>query len=116
MIALEHGSTTCTKPLGAQERLDSLDTYRGLTMLLLALTVPHYDWASRIAQAYPNSRVTTTLMRQFDHVDWQGIVLWDMIQPSFMFMVEVSLVYSCNARVRRGHTWWLYKRQIFLRI
>jgi len=86
-------------------RLDSLDTYRGLTILLLALTVPNYDWAARIAEAHPDSSWIQALMRQFDHVEWPGIVLWDMIQPSFMFMVGVSLVYSYNARVRRGHTY-----------
>ena len=44
-------------------------------------------------------------MNQFEHVEWQGIVLWDMIQPSFMFMVGVSLVYSCSSRARRGQSY-----------
>jgi predicted acyltransferase len=86
------------------ERLYSLDTYRGLTMMLLAFTVPYYDWASDIAAAHSNSSLLGKLLAQFDHVPWQGLVLWDMIQPSFMFMVGVSLVYSCNSRLRRGQS------------
>lgn len=88
----------------AAERLYSLDTYRGLTMILLAFTVPYYDWASNIASAYPDSPLVGTFLSQFDHVAWQGLTLWDMIQPSFMFMVGVSLVYSCSSRLRRGHS------------
>lgn len=86
------------------ERLYSLDTYRGLTMMLLAFTVPYYDWAGRIAVEYPDSPFIGTFLAQFDHVAWQGLSLWDMIQPSFMFMVGVSLVYSCSSRLRRGHS------------
>jgi predicted acyltransferase len=88
----------------SSERLYSLDTYRGLTMMLLAFTVPYYDWASNIATSYPDSSLVGKFLAQFDHIAWQGLVLWDMIQPSFMFMVGVSLVYSCNSRLRRGHS------------
>lgn len=87
------------------ERLYSLDTYRGLTMLLLAFTVPNYDWAEQIAAAHPDSSNVHALLSQFEHVDWQGIVLWDMIQPSFMFMVGVSVAYSYASRSRRGQTY-----------
>jgi predicted acyltransferase len=38
----------------------------------------------------------------FDHVPWSGGVLWDMIQPSFMFMVGVAAAYSCAKRLERG--------------
>lgn len=84
------------------DRLYSLDTYRGLTMMLLAFTVPYYDWANRIATEHPHSWLLGKVLEQFDHVAWQGLALWDMIQPSFMFMVGVSLVYSCSSRLRRG--------------
>ncbi len=92
------------EPRVANERLYSLDTYRGLTMLLLAFTVPNYDWAANIAAENSGSWFVESLMWHFEHVAWQGLALWDMIQPSFMFMVGVSLVYSCHARQRRGHS------------
>ena len=97
-------------PSAVGERLNSLDTYRGLTMILLAFTVPNYDWAARIATKHTDAPLLARFLRQFDHVEWQGLVLWDMIQPSFMFMVGVSLVYSCNSRLRRGHS---FARMLF---
>jgi heparan-alpha-glucosaminide N-acetyltransferase len=47
-------------------------------------------------------------------VEWAGCGLWDLIQPSFMFMVGVSLPYSLAARRAKGdgfnqlmlHTLW----------
>ncbi|MEM8946306.1 MAG: DUF5009 domain-containing protein [Planctomycetota bacterium] len=85
------------------ERLESLDAYRGLVMLLLAFSAVNWDWMYAIEAAYPDSTLLKQLLRHFDHVDWEGIVLWDMIQSSFMFMVGVSLAYSYGSRQRRGH-------------
>src|SRR5437762_9204801 len=45
------------------------------------------------------------IARWFDHVPWQGGVFWDLIQPAFMFMVGVSMPYSCAARAARGNGW-----------
>ena len=35
---------------------------------------------------------------QFEHKAWQGCSLWDLIQPSFMFMVGVAVPFSCAKR------------------
>lgn len=90
---------TATAPPSSPQRLESLDVYRGLTMLLLALTAANWGWQEPIAEAYPWLR---SLLDQFEHVAWRGLTLWDMIQPSFMFMVGVSLPYSYASRKRRG--------------
>jgi predicted acyltransferase len=103
-VAAKVESTRETLLPASGERLYSLDTYRGLTMMLLAFTVPYYDWAGNIVAAHPHSPLLATVLAQFDHVTWQGLALWDMIQPSFMFMVGVSLVYSGSSRLRRGHS------------
>lgn len=92
------------QPLPA-DRLQSLDVYRGLVMLLLAFSAVHWDWMHAIQVTYPDSALLQQLLRQFDHVEWEGIVLWDMIQPSFMFMVGVSMAYSYSSRQRRGHSY-----------
>ncbi|TWT92883.1 hypothetical protein Pla108_40230 [Botrimarina colliarenosi] len=81
------------------QRLASLDVYRGVTMLLLAFTVPNWGWQEPIADAHPWLR---PLAEQFEHATWRGMTLWDLIQPSFMFMVGVSLPYSLASRKRRG--------------
>lgn len=83
----------------AAQRLASLDAYRGVTMLLLAFTVPNWGWEQPIADAHPWLRPLTD---QVEHAEWRGLTLWDMIQPSFMFMVGVSLPYSYASRKRRG--------------
>ena len=38
----------------------------------------------------------------FDHVPWEGLVFWDLIQPAFMFMVGVSMPFALAARTARG--------------
>ena len=40
----------------------------------------------------------------FDHVPWQGGVFWDMIQPSFMFMVGVAMPFALARRRELGAT------------
>ncbi len=94
-----------TSELGPSDRLLSLDAYRGLVMLLLAFTAVHWDWMVPIVKANEGSLLVKGFLEQFEHVEWQGIVLWDMIQPSFMFMVGVSMAYSYLSRERKGHSY-----------
>jgi len=87
------------------ERLLSLDAYRGIVMLLLVFTAAHGDWMVPIEHAFQDSPWMLGLLRHAEHVEWQGIVLWDMIQPAFMFMVGVSMAYSYVSRQRQGHSY-----------
>lgn len=57
------------------------------------------------AKNFPDSRVWQFLGYQFDHVPWVGCVFWDLIQPSFMFMVGVSLPYSYSRRLETGDSY-----------
>src|SRR6185295_11197067 len=79
-------------------RLVSLDTFRGLVMLLMASDGLRFG---EVAQHYPDSRIWQFLARQSDHVRWQGCTLWDLIMPAFLFMVGVALPFSIASR-RRG--------------
>ena len=45
------------------------------------------------------------LFQQLDHVRWRGRVFWDLIQPSFMFLVGVSMPFSYSRRRARGDHW-----------
>lgn len=85
--------------LNSAKRLASLDVYRGLTMLLLAFTVPNWGWQEVLAEEHSWLR---PLADQVEHAEWRGLTLWDMIQPSFMFMVGVAVPYSYASRKRRG--------------
>lgn len=85
--------------LFAASRLVSLDTYRGLVMLLMASDGMRFG---QVARNFPDSRVWQFLARQSDHVRWQGCHLWDLIMPAFLFMVGVAVPYSIASRRRRG--------------
>src|SRR5918911_709330 len=68
---------------------------------LPAVTTPVPDRAERP----PASRLLSFLGHQFDHVPWVGCAFWDLIQPSFMFMVGVALPYSFASRRNRGESY-----------
>lgn len=53
----------------------------------------------------PESIFWQRVRYQFSHVEWSGCAFWDMIQPSFMFMVGVSMAYSYINRQERGDSW-----------
>jgi predicted acyltransferase len=83
---------------GGGGRLFSLDVYRGLVMTLLVAegarvyeTLHELDvpWARPIA-------------KQFMHAPWSGLTFWDLVQPAFMFIVGVSMVFSMRKRAERG--------------
>lgn len=94
-------------------RLQSLDLFRGLVMFLLVaggtglygaltdLTTEGTFWASLVAQ--------------FDHHPWDGLRFWDLIQPYFMFIVGVAMVYSIYRRWDRGDSWDQTFRHIIVR-
>lgn len=82
-------------------RLVSLDAYRGFIMLAMVSGGLGFP---AVAHAYPDSPFWQFLGYQSDHVAWTGCAFWDLIQPSFMFMVGVALPYSHASRVAKGQT------------
>jgi heparan-alpha-glucosaminide N-acetyltransferase len=80
------------------KRYVALDAFRGFIMLLLASEgfgfafLRHDPTWGRVAG-------------WFDHVPWEGAVFWDMIQPSFMFMVGVAMPFAMARRTEAGATW-----------
>ncbi len=82
----------------ASDRVLALDAFRGFTMILMVsggfgiLQLRDYSWIAPIAY-------------QFDHEPWEGMRLWDMIQPFFMFIVGTAMVWSFDKRWAKGETW-----------
>ncbi len=62
--------------------------------------------AANVLEHNPDSRLWQNVHYQFEHTEWVGCSYWDMIQPSFMFMVGVSMAYSYAGRKRRGDSYW----------
>jgi len=87
-----------------QERLKSLDAYRGFIMLVMASGgLGLYEVARK---HFPDDEVWQTIGYHFHHVSWLGCAFWDLIQPSFMFMVGVAMAYSYAARQSHGQPYW----------
>jgi predicted acyltransferase len=81
------------------ERLVSLDAYRGFIMICLA---GNGFGLYKTFRDFPTESWQLQLALQFEHVPWVGCGFWDLIQPSFMFMVGVALPYSLAKRAATG--------------
>src|SRR5262249_2992160 len=80
-------------------RLASLDAYRGFIMLAMASG----GFAlARVARNFPGDPVWQFLGFHTDLVAWVVCSFWDLIQPSFMFMVGVAIPSSYASRKARG--------------
>src|SRR6187200_2776566 len=101
MVASSPTSTeapTGTETTTEHRRYLALDAYRGFIMLLLASE----GFGFSMLKGDPTwGRVAGW----FDHVPWEGLVFWDLIQPAFMFMVGVAMPFAFAARAARGDTW-----------
>lgn len=82
-------------PLG---RLESLDAFRGFTMILLVSG----GFGLSYLIGYP---YLGFLAKQFTHHPWHGMYFWDLVQPFFMFIVGVAMPFSFARRWERGDTW-----------
>jgi len=88
---------------GLPPRLLSLDAYRGFIMLVMASEGFGFP---QVAKKLPESATWQRLGYHFSHVQWLGCAFWDLIQPSFMFMVGVAMAYSYAARAAKGQPYW----------
>jgi len=113
-------------PPSASSRLASLDAYRGFVMFLMAAELlalpaladklfpwPNGGWPqfwiwpwhwSDCPEGWPTSWIWHMLSFNSEHVQWGGLSLHDLIQPSFSFMVGVALPFSIASRIARGQS------------
>src|SRR5579884_1324777 len=86
-------------------RLISLDAYRGFIMLVL---ISGAKWFGdgfgivEVARHFQGNGMWQFLAGQFSHVEWQGCSFWDLLMPSFIFMVGVAMPYSYSSRLAKG--------------
>ena len=102
-------------PTASEQRLLSLDAFRGFIMLLMASSG---FGVVQMAAAHPGS-VWELIKPQFVHQAWQGCSLWDLIQPSFMFMVGMAVPFSHAKRREHGQSffgmaWHALSRSVLL--
>jgi predicted acyltransferase len=114
-----------------RRRLVSLDVYRGLIMVTLAfngfglaatalnhLRDPDPATAPLALTAFGPAQEAGTYLQNtarepgwaavyhhFEHVEWTGCGYWDLIQPSFMFMVGLAAAFSYAKRRQLGQSY-----------
>jgi predicted acyltransferase len=98
-FTLAPAAPTATEPA----RLVSLDAYRGFVMLAMASSGLG---VAAVARNFPDSGVWKFLAGQTEHVEWRGLAFWDLIQPSFMFIVGVAMPWAFANRKAKGQGWW----------
>ncbi|HEY2342945.1 MAG TPA: hypothetical protein VGH90_07950 [Chthoniobacteraceae bacterium] len=97
--AVSPPASASATPPAKPERLTSLDAYRGFVMLLM---ISDGLRMAEVAKHFPGSGLWNFLGYETDHAPWRGCTLWDLIQPSFMFMVGVALPFSLASRRGQG--------------
>lgn len=87
----------------AAPRYVSLDAYRGFIMFILV------SGGFGLAELAKRRPAFTAIASQFEHMPWEWIAFWDLIQPAFMFMVGVAMPFALARRREQGAT----ERQLF---
>src|SRR5580704_19484411 len=81
-------------------RIESLDALRGLTVfvwLLAALGAPVLD-------QMPESTLATTVAAQLSPSFWNGITIYDLVLPMFLFVAGASIVPAFERRRTAGQS------------
>jgi len=85
-----------------ENRLKSLDFYRGFTMFLLIAESTHlFEY---LVDPSLMGTLIESIGMQFHHHPWNGLRFWDLVQPFFMFIVGVALPFSAAGREARGES------------
>ena len=80
-------------------RLVSLDFFRGVVMFLLIAEFAHLF---EVLTDSGNEQLTAIMYFLFHHAQWDGLHFWDLVQPFFMFIVGVSIPLSYANRKKKG--------------
>jgi predicted acyltransferase len=72
----------------APTRVLSVDALRGITIAFMILVNDPGDWAH--------------VYSQLDHAPWNGWTLTDLVFPSFLFLVGMSIIFSFQSRIAKS--------------
>ena len=95
----------------AKKRLLSIDTLRGMDMLLI---MGLSTLIVSLCNLFPGGS-DFWLARQMHHVDWNGLSIMDMVFPVFLFIAGLSFPFSYASQLEKGRTSWEIHRKIFVR-
>ena len=94
-----------------KKRLLSIDTFRGMDMLLI---MGLSTLLVSLCRLFPGGS-EFWLARQMSHVEWNGLAIMDMVFPVFLFIAGLSFPFSYASQVEKGRTSWQIHRKIFVR-
>ena len=77
--------------MNENKRLLSLDVLRGLDLFLLVALQPVL---LAVLRQLDCDALNDTLLYQLDHAQWEGMRVWDLVMPLFLFMSGVTMPYS----------------------
>ncbi|MCK9411209.1 MAG: hypothetical protein M0Q53_02840 [Prolixibacteraceae bacterium] len=95
--------TNSTQLSSENERILSIDFFRGITMFLLIGEFS--ELFGNLTNPYFDGTIVSFIGTQLSHHPWNGLHFWDLIQPFFMFIVGVSMPFSFTRRWNRGDSW-----------
>ena len=90
-------------------RLLSLDVLRGLDLMLLVGLQPVLRL---FLIELDNPVLNETLLFQLDHAEWEGLRVWDLVMPLFLFMSGVTMPYSLPKYLAQNGNAGVWKRII----
>ena len=96
MLHLENMATYVEKPVTRQGRIVALDVLRGIVISFMILV--------------NNNGSGNFAYSQLRHSAWNGWTLTDLVFPSFLFMVGVTVIFSTDSRLAKGAT----RKELFL--
>ena len=92
-----------------KERIQSVDALRGFDMFWIIGGQP---FVLALCTLFVNP-LPEWFSRQFEHVQWEGFVAWDLIMPLFLFVTGVSMPFSFGKRLLTGQGYaGIYKKII----
>jgi predicted acyltransferase len=86
------------EPAGTSSRLVSLDALRGFDMFWIVAAEQIVEGLHELS----SNPTVEFLKTQLTHVEWEGLVFYDLIFPLFVFIAGVSIPLSIGRRVERG--------------
>ena len=92
------------------KRLASLDILRGFDLFLLLFIGPLVSSLASVSDAEP----VATLAYHFDHAAWEGLRMWDLVMPLFMFMAGVSMPFALRKDVKGTGIWRRILKRVIL--
>ncbi len=100
--------TTAPALTQSTNRLLSLDFFRGIIMVILVFG--ETGFFTHLFNAFRNP-VTQFLSIQFEHSEWRGLHIWDLLLPAFMLIAgtSISLSYEKQRQLNFTYTQSLWK-------